>query len=142
MLPRLSLSCSLVRFPCCPFSAWRLPWSAEPRRTPTCQPAGRLLHSGLGCAVYFPWRSRNQQLCLACSQHPASCSPPPAHTHPHSTTHLATLAQQVVARGAKFSLFKPAEEMVYIGLDDESRTKGEWQAGRLAASCPVKQAGD
>ncbi len=31
---------------------------------------------------------------------------------------------QVVARGAKFSLFKPAEEMVYIGLDDESRTKG------------------
>nr|BBG40173.1 hypothetical protein [Parachlorella kessleri] len=32
---------------------------------------------------------------------------------------------QVVARGAKFSLFKPAEEMVYIGLDDESRTKGK-----------------
>ena len=31
---------------------------------------------------------------------------------------------QVIARGAKFSLFKPAEEMVYIGLDDESRTKG------------------
>jgi ATP:ADP antiporter, AAA family len=31
---------------------------------------------------------------------------------------------QVFSRGAKFSLFKPAEEMVYIGLDDESRTKG------------------
>lgn len=29
------------------------------------------------------------------------------------------------SRGAKFSLFKPAEEMVYIGLDDESRTKGK-----------------
>jgi AAA family ATP:ADP antiporter len=31
----------------------------------------------------------------------------------------------VFARGAKFSLFKPSEEMVYIGLDDESRTKGK-----------------
>lgn len=33
--------------------------------------------------------------------------------------------EQVFSRGAKFSLFKPAEEMVYIGLDDESRTKGK-----------------
>jgi AAA family ATP:ADP antiporter len=32
---------------------------------------------------------------------------------------------QVFSRGAKFSLFKPAEEMVYIGLDDESRSKGK-----------------
>ncbi|GMH36243.1 hypothetical protein BSKO_04111 [Bryopsis sp. KO-2023] len=31
----------------------------------------------------------------------------------------------VVARGAKFSLFKPAEEMVYIKLDKESQTKGK-----------------
>jgi len=31
----------------------------------------------------------------------------------------------VFARGAKFSLFKPSEEMVYIGLDDEARTKGK-----------------
>lgn len=31
---------------------------------------------------------------------------------------------QVLVKGAKFSLFKPAEEMVYIGLDDESRSKG------------------
>ena len=29
------------------------------------------------------------------------------------------------AKGAKFSMFKPAEEMVYIGLDQESRTKGK-----------------
>ena len=32
---------------------------------------------------------------------------------------------QVFAKGAKFSMFKPAEEMVYIGLDEESRTKGK-----------------
>ena len=32
---------------------------------------------------------------------------------------------QVFGRGAKFSMFKPAEEMVYIGLDSESRTKGK-----------------
>jgi AAA family ATP:ADP antiporter len=31
----------------------------------------------------------------------------------------------VFAKGAKFSMFKPAEEMVYIGLDDQSRTKGK-----------------
>ena len=35
------------------------------------------------------------------------------------------MAQQVFAKGAKFSMFKPAEEMVYIGLDEESRTKGK-----------------
>lgn len=29
------------------------------------------------------------------------------------------------AKGAKFSMFKPAEEMVYIGLDEQSRTKGK-----------------
>lgn len=29
------------------------------------------------------------------------------------------------SKGAKFSMFKPAEEMVYIGLDEESRTKGK-----------------
>jgi AAA family ATP:ADP antiporter len=32
---------------------------------------------------------------------------------------------QVVGKGAKFSLYKPAEEMVYISLDRESRTKGK-----------------
>lgn len=37
--------------------------------------------------------------------------------------HLGCL--QVFAKGAKFSMFKPAEEMVYIGLDEQSRTKGK-----------------
>jgi ATP:ADP antiporter, AAA family len=32
---------------------------------------------------------------------------------------------QVFGKGAKFSMFKPAEEMVYIGLDEQSRTKGK-----------------
>ena len=32
---------------------------------------------------------------------------------------------QVCGKGAKFSLYKPAEEMVYISLDNESRTKGK-----------------
>ncbi len=31
----------------------------------------------------------------------------------------------VFSKGAKFSLFKPAEEMVYIGMDEEGRTKGK-----------------
>ena len=31
----------------------------------------------------------------------------------------------VFYKGAKFSMFKPAEEMVYIGLDEKSRTKGK-----------------
>ena len=31
----------------------------------------------------------------------------------------------VIERAAKFSLFKPAEEMVYITLNEESRTKGK-----------------
>ena len=31
----------------------------------------------------------------------------------------------IVERAAKFSLFKPAEEMVYITLDEDSRTKGK-----------------
>lgn len=38
-------------------------------------------------------------------------------------------ALQVSSKGAKFSLFKPAEEMVYIGLDDESRSKGALERG-------------
>ena len=36
-----------------------------------------------------------------------------------------SLAMQIFGKGAKFSMFKPAEEMVYIGLDEESRTKGK-----------------
>lgn len=38
---------------------------------------------------------------------------------------VSTHAMQVFAKGAKFSMFKPAEEMVYIGLDEQSRTKGK-----------------
>lgn len=38
---------------------------------------------------------------------------------------IVTMRVQVFAKGAKFSMFKPAEEMVYIGLDEESRTKGK-----------------
>lgn len=53
--------------------------------------------------------------------------------HPTATASVATLRLlvvigallQVFGKGAKFSLFKPAEEMVYIGLDEESRTKGK-----------------
>jgi len=38
---------------------------------------------------------------------------------------IAGAVLQVLSKGSKFSLFKPAEEMVYIGLDDESRSKGK-----------------
>lgn len=38
--------------------------------------------------------------------------------------HFVSLLQ-VFGKGAKFSLYKPAEEMVYISLDNESRTKGK-----------------
>jgi AAA family ATP:ADP antiporter len=41
------------------------------------------------------------------------------------TVVIAGALLHIFARGAKFSLFKPSEEMVYIGLDDESRTKGK-----------------
>ena len=45
--------------------------------------------------------------------------------HQFTDVYLPACLPQVFSRGAKFSLFKPAEEMVYIGLDDESRTKGK-----------------
>ena len=50
---------------------------------------------------------------------------------PHYRQHVVTALslscapEQVFAKGAKFSMFKPAEEMVYIGLDEQSRTKGK-----------------
>ncbi len=37
---------------------------------------------------------------------------------------VAGAVLQVFSKAAKFSCFKPCEEMVYIGLDEESRTKG------------------
>lgn len=67
--------------------------------------------SELGGAQFRPAPTR--ALCCRCAQ--LSCFPAP----------LPLPAAQVFSRGAKFSLFKPAEEMVYIGLDDESRTKGK-----------------
>lgn len=42
-----------------------------------------------------------------------------------SITVLGGAALYIVARGVRFSLFKPAEEMVYIRLDKESQTKGK-----------------
>ncbi len=39
----------------------------------------------------------------------------------------------IVERAAKFSLFKPAEEMVYITLDEDSRTKGKAAVDVLGA---------
>jgi AAA family ATP:ADP antiporter len=45
----------------------------------------------------------------------------------------AGAGMQIFSRASKFSLFKPAEEMVYIGLDDESRTKGKAAIDVVAA---------
>lgn len=42
-----------------------------------------------------------------------------------SMTVLGGSILYVVARGVRFSLFKPAEEMVYIRLDKDSQTKGK-----------------
>lgn len=56
---------------------------------------------------------------------------------------IAGAILQVFSRGAKFSLFKPAEEMVYIGLDDESRTKGtmccDFQWGNARALATIEE---
>ena len=46
----------------------------------------------------------------------------PARLHP------GTIVAPAANRAAKFALFKPAEEMVYIALDNESRTKGKAEA--------------
>ncbi len=48
-----------------------------------------------------------------------------ANRNQQAMSKIATMRVQVFAKGAKFSMFKPAEEMVYIGLDEESRTKGK-----------------
>ena len=48
-------------------------------------------------------------------------------SNPQALKHLvlAGAALYVFLRGAKFALFKPAEEMVYIQLDRESKTTGK-----------------
>lgn len=49
----------------------------------------------------------------------------PCHYTLKGQTLIAPSPSQIFGKGAKFSMFKPAEEMVYIGLDEESRTKGK-----------------
>lgn len=40
----------------------------------------------------------------------------------------------IFARSARFSFLRPAEEMVYISLDEESRTKGKAMVGVVGTS--------
>lgn len=42
-------------------------------------------------------------------------------------------ALYVLTRSAKFSLFKPAEELIYIGLDEKARTSGKAAVDVLGA---------
>lgn len=42
-------------------------------------------------------------------------------------------ALYVLTRSAKFSLFKPAEELIYIGLDNKARTSGKAAVDVLGA---------
>jgi ATP:ADP antiporter, AAA family len=41
----------------------------------------------------------------------------------------------ILGRSAKFSLFKPAEEMVYLSLDERARTNGKAAVDVLGAQC-------
>jgi ATP/ADP translocase len=49
----------------------------------------------------------------------------------------------VFGKGAKFSLFKPAEEMVYITLDEDGRTRGKAAidvvGAQVRGAAPVKR---
>lgn len=65
-------------------------------------------------------RSLNQRYNVA----PSPC-PPIADTLVLQGLAFGGAALYILNRGCKFSLFKPAEEMVYITLDSESRTKGK-----------------
>lgn len=54
-----------------------------------------------------------------------STGPTPAATAALQALVVIGALLLVFYKGAKFSMFKPAEEMVYIGLDEQSRTKGK-----------------
>ena len=77
----------------------------------------------VSCDYAFSYAEQRSGVLMAASQRHVQMQ---AHTEllvMLTEHHLGCL--QVFAKGAKFSMFKPAEEMVYIGLDEQSRTKGK-----------------
>lgn len=48
---------------------------------------------------------------------------------------ISGAALYIIGRSAKFSLFKPAEEMVYLSLDERARTNGKAAVDVLGAQC-------
>ncbi|KAK9829542.1 hypothetical protein WJX72_006395 [[Myrmecia] bisecta] len=93
---------------CSPILFDRLGWKGVANATPTF-----MLWTGLpffvGCTAYALWFKGGGLGAMATLR----------------ILVLAGAVLQVFAKGAKFSMFKPAEEMVYIRLDEESRTKGK-----------------
>lgn len=105
-----------------PIIFMRLGWSRAANTTPLF-----LIYGGTtfftGCIInYYAFGAHNPSILLGLVMAGAACI--------------------VFSKAAKFSLFKPAEEMVYIGLDKESRTKGKAaidvvgsQFGKAGCSC-------
>jgi AAA family ATP:ADP antiporter len=71
--------------------------------------------SGLRCCCCWWWVGGPLQ------QHMGLC----LHKPPTRTPRLCQTRTHTFTQGAKFSLFKPAEEMVYITLDEDGRTRGK-----------------